>query len=229
MTKFKELLQDSFSLAGLTEEHAHGLSELAQPMSLKSRSVLFKAGDPGNGCYAIIEGSLKVSVVSLDGTEQLLAVLGSGSLVGEIALLDGSERSATVTALKPCQLAFISKAAFYRYADENPAVYRHMLQIMAKRLRRSNDALAARSFLPLNGRVAQTLLQLAETFGKNVDNNKILVHYKISQAEIANMAGGARENVSRVLNVWKREGVISRLSGYYCLEKPEVLRAAAEL
>ncbi|WP_152986722.1 helix-turn-helix domain-containing protein, partial [Pseudovibrio sp. POLY-S9] len=50
-----------------------------------------------------------------------------------------------------------------------------------------------------------------------------------SQAEIANMAGGARENVSRVLNVWKREGVISRLSGYYCLEKPEVLRAAAEL
>ncbi|SFT94010.1 cAMP-binding domain of CRP or a regulatory subunit of cAMP-dependent protein kinases [Pseudovibrio denitrificans] len=198
-------------------------------MSLKSGAVLFKAGDPGNGCYAIIEGSMKVSVVSLDGSEQLLAVLGQGSLVGEIALLDGSERSATVTALKPSQLAFISKAAFYRYADENPAVYRHMLQIVATRLRRSNDALAARSFLPLNGRVAQTLLQLSETFGKKVDSNKILVHYKISQAEIANMAGGARENVSRVLNVWKREGVISRLSGYYCLEKPEVLRAAAEL
>ncbi len=229
MTKFKELLQNSFSLSGLAEEHAHGLSEIAQPMLLKPGAVLFKAGDPGNGCYAIIEGSMKVSVVSLDGSEQLLAVLGQGSLVGEIALLDGSERSATVTALKPGQLAFISKAAFYRYADENPAVYRHMLQIVATRLRRSNDALAARSFLPLNGRVAQTLLQLSETFGKKVDSNKILVHYKISQAEIANMAGGARENVSRVLNVWKREGVISRLSGYYCLEKPEVLRAAAEL
>ena len=136
----------------------------------------------------------------------MLAVLGPSSVVGEIALLDGSERSATVTALKPAKLAFISKASFYRFADDNPAVYRHMLEIVAGRLRRSNDALAARSFLPLNGRVAQTLLQLSETFGKPVDAEKILIHYKISQAEIANMAGGARENVSRVLKCLETRG-----------------------
>ena len=104
-----------------------------------------------------------------------------------------------------------------------------MLSIVGSRLRQANDVLAARSFLPLPGRVAQTLLQLAETFGKPVDNGRVLIHYKLSQADIANMAGAARENVSRVLNDWKRAGTVSRISGYYCLENPEWLRQASAL
>ncbi|WP_068081065.1 Crp/Fnr family transcriptional regulator [Polycladidibacter stylochi] len=229
MRDFKELLKSSFSLSALNDKQVEQLAGIAQQMTLKAGATLFEAGDPANGCYAILDGSLKVSVISIDGSEQLLAVLGPNSLVGELALLDGRDRSATVTALKASRLAFISKSQFYKFADANPEVYRHMLSIVTSRLRNANDALAARSFLPLPGRVAQTLLQLAETFGMEVDNRKLLIHYKISQTEIANMAGGARENVSRILNSWKREGVITRLSGYYCLEKPEVLRAAAEL
>ncbi|MDN3718303.1 Crp/Fnr family transcriptional regulator [Roseibium salinum] len=177
----------------------------------------------------MLEGSLKVSLMSIDGDEQLLAVLGPGDLVGELALLDGRPRSATVIALKEAQLAFIDKAAFQRFADEKPAVYRHMLSIVGKRLRHANDVLAARSFLPLPGRVAQTLLQLSETFGKPLDNGRVLIHYKLSQADIANMAGAARENVSRVLNDWKRSGTISRISGYYCLEQVAFLEQASTL
>ncbi|WP_068318651.1 Crp/Fnr family transcriptional regulator [Polycladidibacter hongkongensis] len=229
MREFNEVLKQSFSLSSLDQIQAQALAAKAQELTLKAGTTLFEAGDPGNGCYAVLEGSLKVSVVSVDGSEQLLAVLGPQSLVGELALLDGRDRSATVTALKPTRLAFISKHNFYAFADANPQVYRDMLAIVSSRLRNANDALAARSFLPLPGRVAQTLLQLADTFGMTVDNGKLLIHYKISQSEIANMAGGARENVSRILNAWKREGVVSRLSGYYCLERPEVLRAAAEL
>ncbi|MDD7911363.1 MULTISPECIES: Crp/Fnr family transcriptional regulator [Pseudovibrio] len=229
MQEFIELLKQEPDLSVLPDAFSEELSKIVQPMNVKSGTVLFEAGDPGNGCYALIEGTVKVSVLSVDGSEQLLAVLGPGSVVGEVALLDDRPRSATVTALKNCRLGFISKNAFYRFADDNPVVYRHMLSIVAGRLRNSNDALAARSFLPLTGRVAQTLLQLAETFGKDLGDDRILIHYKLSQAEIANMAGGARENVSRVLNSWKREGTISRLSGYYALEKLGVLRAQAKL
>ncbi|MTI18590.1 Crp/Fnr family transcriptional regulator [Rhodobacteraceae bacterium RKSG542] len=229
MQDFSELLRSSFSLSGLSRDLAEGISAISKPLALKSKAVLFEAGDPGNGCYAILDGSMKVSVLSVDGSEQLLAVLGAGSLVGELALLDGNPRSATVTALKPTQLAFIPKNAFYSFADNHPSLYQHMLNIVSGRLRNSNDALAARSFLPLNGRVAQTLLQLSETFGKPIDDERVLIHYKISQSEIANMAGGARENVSRVLNTWKRDGVVSRLSGYYSLDRPEVLRAVAAI
>jgi CRP/FNR family transcriptional regulator, cyclic AMP receptor protein len=229
MLEIKTFLENSFSMEGLDTELAAGLSALARPMSVKPGAILFETGDPGNGCYAILEGSLKVSIVSVEGDEQLLAVLGPGSIVGELALLDGRARSATVTALKPSRLAFIDKYAFERFADENPALYRHMLSIVGKRLRQANDVLAARSFLPLPGRVAQTLLQLADTFGKPVDKDRILIHYKLSQADIANMAGAARENVSRVLNDWKRAGTISRISGYYCLENPDWLRRASAL
>ncbi|WP_346899900.1 Crp/Fnr family transcriptional regulator [uncultured Roseibium sp.] len=229
MAEIQEFLQNSFSLEGLSLDLAEGLSALARPMKIGAGTILFENGDPGNGCYAVLEGSLKVSILSVDGDEQLLAVLGPGDLVGELALLDGRPRSATVSALKAANLAFIDKAAFERFADANPAVYRHMLSIVGGRLRQANDVLAARSFLPLPGRVAQALLQLSETFGKPIDGGRILIHYKLSQADIANMAGAARENVSRVLNDWKRAGTISRISGYYCLEQPELLQQASTL
>ncbi|MBB4304166.1 CRP-like cAMP-binding protein [Rhodobium orientis] len=225
----KSFLENSFSLAGLPEALAEGLSGLARGVSLSSGEILFHTGDPGNGFYAVLEGSIKVSVISHEGEEQLLAVFGPGALVGELALLDGRPRSATVTALKPSRLAFIEKAAFARFGDANPAVYRHMLAVVGTRLRLANDVLAARSFLPLPGRVAQTLLQLAETFGKPLDNGRVLIHYKVSQANLANMAGAARENVNRVLSDWKRSGTISRISGYYCIENHDALKAASEI
>ncbi|MEO1104886.1 MAG: helix-turn-helix domain-containing protein, partial [Pseudomonadota bacterium] len=93
----------------------------------------------------------------------------------------------------------------------------------------SNATLAARSLLPLTGRVAQTMLHLADMFGKDVGNDRRLVHHKISQADLAAMVGAARENVSRVLNDWKREGLISRFSGYYCIEDVAALRALATI
>jgi len=222
-------LEKSFSLSGLPSELAAGLVELARPVNLKSGQVLFVAGDPGNGFYSVIEGSLKVSVISSEGAEQMLAVFGPGSMVGELSLFDARPRSATVAALTETKLALIDKHSFERFGDDNPAIYRHMLQIVGSRLRQANDVLAARNFLPLPGRVAQTLLQLADTFGKPVDGGRTLIHYKMSQADLANMAGAARENVSRVLNQWKRGGIISRISGYYCIEDRKALEAASEL
>lgn len=141
MLELKTFLENSFSMQGLDCQLAAGLAALARPMSVKPGAILFEAGDPGNGCYAILEGSLKVSIVSYDGDEQLLAVLGPGAIVGELALLDGRARSATVTALKPARLAFIEKHAFERFADENPALYRHMLSIVGQRLRQATTCL----------------------------------------------------------------------------------------
>lgn len=224
-----KFLEQSFSLEGLEEDLKEGLLNLARPVNLTAGQVLFVAGDPGNGFYGVLEGSLKVSIVSGEGAEQLLAVLGPGDVVGELTLFDARPRSATVSALKPAKLAFVEKYAYERFADDNPAIYRHMLQLVGARLRQANDVLAARSFLPLPGRVAQSLLQLADNFGKPLDGGRTLVHYKLSQADLANMAGAARENVSRVLNEWRRAGIISRISGYYCIEEMDTLKAAAEM
>ena len=83
---------------------------------------------------------------------------------------------------------------------------------------------AAGSFLPLKGRVARALLDLAEAFGQDVGQGRILIRQKVTQSDLAAMAGISRENVSRILSDWMRGAVVSRLSGYYCLEN----RAAIE-
>lgn len=223
-----QVLSQSITLDGLPEALAAELTKVARTRSVKAGTTLFEAGDPGDGFYALLEGSLRVVLRGDDG-EQVLAILSSGSIFGELAMFDGEPRSATVVAAKPSRIAFFDKAALFRFADENPAVYRHMLCIVGRRLRASNATLAARSLLPLNGRVAQTLLHLSDLFGKDVGEGRILVHHKISQADLAAMVGAARENVSRVLNDWKREGQISRIAGYYCIEDIAALRALAAL
>ncbi|UOM35823.1 Crp/Fnr family transcriptional regulator [Acuticoccus sp. I52.16.1] len=212
----------------MPEDLAEELTKVARTRPVKSGQSVFEAGDPGDGFYALLEGSLRV-VLRGEENEQVLAILSPGAIFGEMSLFDGQPRSASVVAAKASRVAFFDKSAVYRFADDNPLVYRHMLAIVGKRLRASNASLAARSLLPLAGRVAQTLLHLADLFGKDVGQGRTLVHHKISQADLAAMVGAARENVSRVLNDWKREGHISRISGYYCIENASVLRALATI
>jgi CRP-like cAMP-binding protein len=88
---------------------------------------------------------------------------------------------------------------------------------------------AAESFLPLKGRVARALLELANGFGHDVGSGRIVIRQKVSQRDLAAMAGIARENVSRIMNEWMRMKVITRLSGYYCLENQAKLEREIEL
>ena len=91
------------------------------------------------------------------------------------------------------------------------------------------QALFGGSFLSLKGRVARTLLELADDFGRNVGSGRVVIHQKIGQTDLAAMTGIARENVSRVFNDWRRRKLVTRLSGYYCLEDKARIEAEAEL
>jgi CRP-like cAMP-binding protein len=88
---------------------------------------------------------------------------------------------------------------------------------------------AASSFLSLKGRVARTVLELVDHFGQEVAPGRIVIHQKIGQNDLAAMAGIARENLTRVLNDWQRHKLLSRLSGYYCLEDKIQLERQAKL
>jgi CRP-like cAMP-binding protein len=190
----------------------------AQPRKLAADEVLFIAGDPGDGCYRVEKGLLKVSMIAHSGAERILAIVGPGAIVGELATIDGLPRSASVAAVRESELGFISRAAFQAFAEEHAEVYKHLVTLLASRLRDTDGVVAAGSFLPLKGRVARALLDLSEAFGQDVGQGRILIRQKVSQSDVAAMAGIARENVSRILNDWIRDKLVSRLSGYYCLE-----------
>jgi CRP/FNR family transcriptional regulator, cyclic AMP receptor protein len=204
--------------AVLPAELSRGLFEKAPITRLAAHQMLFLAGDAGDACYRVEEGLLKASVFAPGGSEHILAIFGPGSLVGELSMIDGRARSASVVALRPSRLSLVSRAAFEAFARSNPELCRHIVMLLASRLRETNAALAAASFLPLEGRVARVLLSLATAFGDDMGSGRILIRHKITQGELAGMAGLARENASRILKDWTDRSLLSRRAGYYYLE-----------
>jgi CRP/FNR family cyclic AMP-dependent transcriptional regulator len=216
-------------LSALPAKLSRDLFAKARPVSLAADQSLFLPGDPSDGCYRIDEGLLKVSVIAATGGERILAILGPSAIVGELSMLDGTPRSASVAALRESRLSFISTAAFQAFADTHPEVYRHGMMLLARRLRDTNDALAATAFMSLKGRVARALLSLADAFGHDVGNGRTLIRQKVTQSDLAAMAGISRENVSRILSDWMRGAVVSRLAGYYCMENRGAIERALDV
>ena len=103
------------------------------------------------------------------------------------------------------------------------------MALLVARLRETDVTIAAETFLPVRGRIACTLLELAQEFGRDVGYGRIIIHQKICQADVAAMAGVSREQVNRALSDWKRRKLVNQLDGYYCIENQARLQKEAEL
>jgi len=122
----------------LSELQGHLSADLfasATPVRRAADEVLFVAGDAGNGCYRVEDGLIKVTMMSRAGVERILAFLGPGAIVGELAIIDGRPRSASVVAVRETTLKFLSRAAFKEFAREHPEVYQNLMKVLATRLR----------------------------------------------------------------------------------------------
>lgn len=204
------------------------LSDLPGPLSralfaaapvrrLAAGERLFAAGDAGDGCYRVEKGLLKVEVASPRGEERIVALLGTGAIVGELSTIDGLPRSASVVALSDSDLRVVSREAFDDYMAAHPDAYRELIAILCQRLREADATLAAATFLSVRGRVARALLELAAHLGKDAGDGRILLDQRIGQGDLAAMAGVARENVSRVLSEFRQRKLLSQEARHYCL------------
>ena len=175
---------------------------------LAAKELLFAAGDVGDGCYRLEQGLLKVVVESTNhGEERIVALLGPGAIVGELSMIDGLPRSASIIAMRPCALRFVSREAFELKAKAHAEIGVALPSILATRLREADAALAATTFLTVKARIARALLQLAEHIGRDAGAGRIVLQDKIGQGDLAAMAGVARENVSRVISDWRRRNL----------------------
>ena len=210
--------------ARVPEALSRPLFVAARPRDLKVGEVLFAAGDDGDGCYLLDRGLLKVTVTSSLGEERIIAILGPGAVVGELSMIDERPRSASVVALNDCLLRFTSREAFAKFMATHPEAYQALVAILAFRLRQADEGLAATTFLSVKGRVARALVELAELVGTPSGAGQIVLHEKISLADLAAMAGVARENVSRVMSEWRRRNLVTGSTRYYCLNDIAALR-----
>jgi CRP/FNR family transcriptional regulator len=201
----------------------------AAPMRrLAAGERLFAAGDAGDGCYRVERGLLKVEVASPRGEERIIALLGAGAIVGELSMIDGLPRSATVAALHESDLRCVSREAFESYMAAHPEAYRELVAILSRRLREADETLAAATFLSVRGRVARALLELAAHLGKDAGDGRIVLDHRIGQGDLAAMAGVARENVSRVLSEFRQRKLLSQEARHYCLHDIAGLRQEIE-
>ena len=155
--------------SGLPNEIASELFARATSHQLKAADTLFETGDEGDGCYRLEKGLLKVSLISPQVRERIIAIITPGAVVGDLAVIDGLPRSASVHALTDCELRFLSRAAFERLAQEHPQIHQYLMKLLAARLRHADDIIASLAFLPAKARVAQALLALAENLGEKTN------------------------------------------------------------
>lgn len=215
----------SSSISDATRERLVAASRVSR---IPAGRVLFRKGEAADSCYLILDGAVKVSLPANDGEETLLAILGKGELVGEMALLDRQPRSATVTALRTCELSQLPMATLEALATEDSAIFRQLLCVLSARVRAGNEQSQMQQ-MPMKARLARTLLRLAKDFGTRLPDGRIVIRQKVSQAELGRMAGAARENVNRQIADWCRAKLLSRISAHYCIECPQTLERLASL
>ncbi len=193
--------------AALDDEAAAALLSSMSRVELPRTEVLFHEGEAGERLFVITAGKIKLGRTSVDGRENLLTVLGPGEMFGELSLFDPGPRTATATAVSDAQLVGLGHTDLQAFLTGRPDVARHLLQALARRLRRTNDSLADLVFSDVPGRVAKALLDLSRRFGRQTDAG-VLVAHELTQEELAQLVGASRETVNKALADFASRGWI---------------------
>jgi len=170
--------------------------------------IVHEEDDENQTFFMIVSGSVHVSVMSSEGKQIILATLRRGEFFGEMALLDGEPRSASVIAAEQCELLMLYRKAFFGILQQFPKIAIQMLVEMSKRLRHSNRQINTLSMMSVYGRVAEVLLQLAKDNGKKIGTVTV-VENRPTHQEIADMTGTSRETVSRILSQLQKKQYIT--------------------
>jgi CRP-like cAMP-binding protein len=170
---------------------------------------------------AVLRGSIRISSLSNEGKEIVFNIINEGEIFGEIAVLDGEERSADATAMIDCELLVLNRRDFVHLLENRPDLCMIMLRILCRRLRQTSEQVEDVMFRHLESRLAKALLHLAERVG--LHGTSLELH--VSQRELGSMAGGSsRESVNKFLQNWHRQGLIDLGKTSVLIRDIEVLR-----
>lgn len=190
---------------------AAALEQLARnslPRKYRRGQVLCNEGDPGESIYILEEGQLRVTQWTATGDEAVLAVVEAPSAVGELSLLDGSPRSATLTAVGPVRVRLIPRKAFITLLQDQPQIVPGLLVTLATIIRRANARQVDLLTLDVPGRLAKWLISRAERIGVPVEDG-VLIDLARSQGEIAAEIGTTRPTLNRALRGFEDQGIIA--------------------
>lgn len=193
--------------AALDGEASAALRSSMNEIRVTRGKTLFDEGDPGDRLYVVTEGKIKLGRTSPDGRENLLAILGPGDMFGELSLFDPGPRTATAAAVTDATLIGLGHHDLQPLLTGRPEVAAQLLGALARRLRRTNEAMADLVFSDVPGRVAKQLLDLAKRFGLQTDDGLRVTH-DLTQEELAQLVGASRETVNKALADFASRGFL---------------------
>jgi CRP/FNR family cyclic AMP-dependent transcriptional regulator len=174
---------------------------------LETDQVLFRKGDAGDALYGVLSGRLRIHAVAADGRDALLNIMQPGDLFGEIAMIDGLERTAEATAIEPSEIVMLRRSDFLDLMRRESELGLHLLQLMCLRLRWLSDRVEDATFLPAPARLAKRLLHLARTQGRDCPEG-VLIDWRLPQRVLGELAGVSRETTNKTLRAWSQQGWI---------------------
>ena len=209
-------------IASWGAEELQDLLERANVCPMKRGDVVMHQGDAGDFLVVLLDGTLRVSMVASNGREIILDYLEPGCVIGEIAILDGGERTASVTALGEGKYLKLGSRAFREVLERHPRVAWGLLKEMARRLRNANNIIESDRAYASGPRLARTLQRLMQT-----GTDKGALRLDLSQSELGAFAGISRENINRQLGAWADSGVVALEQGRVKILDRDVLEEIA--
>ncbi len=203
----EDVLRQAPLFNGLDEDASGALEASMSTVTLRRGEILFAEGDEGDQLYVVIEGKIKLGRRSIDGRENLIAILGPGQMFGELSFFDPGPRSATATAVTDVEMRSLGHSALNPVIRSHPDVAYALLNQLAGRLRRTNEVVGDLVFSDVPGRVSKALLDLASRFGRQADDG-IHVNHDLTQEELAQLVGASRETVNKALADFASRGWI---------------------
>ena len=210
-----EGVQDILSRAGIFQGvdpvAVQNLIEQMETVRFPRGTTIFEEGEPGDRLYIITSGKIKLARHAPDGRENLLTVMGPSDMFGELSIFDPGPRTSSAVCVTEVTAATMNSEMLKQWVADHPAIAQQLLRVLARRLRRTNANLADLIFTDVPGRVAKTLLQLANRFGTH-EGGALRVNHDLTQEEIAQLVGASRETVNKALATFAHRGWI-RLEG----------------
>ena len=204
-----ELLQSVSIFWDLNEDDLGHIADKMVAKHFENGNYIFLEDSEGEQCFFVLEGSVKVTRLSKDGREVILAMLNEGDFFGEMSLLDGESRSANVIALEKTKVLTLDRNDFIAVVNDYPQIAVQLLKELARRLRKSDRQIASLSLSDAEKRIALCIIRFADEQGV-IQNGKVSIPKTPIQQDIANMAGTSRETVSRALGLLEKEDLIER-------------------
>jgi CRP/FNR family transcriptional regulator, cyclic AMP receptor protein len=184
------------------------LVERATPLEYPAGAFLCRQGEPAAHVFVLTKGEVAVVSPARSGAEQVLSIVGHGELLGELALLANGRRTAGARATSDTVAWAIGRDAFWAFLDETPSGSSALLRQVAERLASREALIDDLLSLDVKGRLAKTLLGLADRHGRPAADGAIVIGLRLTHRDLAGMVGASRENVSRALAAFRKRGLV---------------------